>query len=119
MKKAIVWLGVVLLVAGTVVGVIANVLSDSSYSILIDAYETGDQSQLIRSIEQDRSANQIGIVSSVIVGMGMAFAFAGFLFEESFRPLPEYYTTPQQGVYSPQQPPQYPGQPPSQYPPRP
>lgn len=119
MKKAIVGIGVVLILAGITVGVIADVLSDSAYGAIIDSYKTGDDSQYIRSLEQDRSASQIGTVAGVLFWVGIAVAFAGFLFEESHRPIPQYYPAPQQGVYSPQQPLQYSGQPPPQYPPQP
>ncbi len=119
MKKAIVWSGVILILAGTIVGVIADVLSDASYSTLIESYKTDDDLQFMNSLEQDRSAGQVGIVASVLIGVGLAIAFAGLLFEESYRPTPQYYLGPQQGVYPSQQPPQYTGQPPSQYPPRP
>ena len=119
MRKAIVWIGVVLILAGTIFGAVADVLSDASYSALIDSYRTGDDSKFMSSLEQDRSAGQVGSVAGVLFTIGIAFAFAGLLLEESYRPVPQYYPAPQQGVYPPQQPMQYAGQPPSQYPPQP
>jgi len=119
MKKAIVWTGVALILMGTIVGVIADAISDASYSTLIESYRTGDESKFISSLEQDQNAGRVGIVAGILVSLGLAFAFAGLLFEESYRPIPQYYPGTQQGVYPPQQPPQYFGQPPSQYPPSP
>jgi len=117
MKKGIAWTGIALILLGTVVGVIADLLSDASYGNLIESYRTGDDVQFMTSLEQDRSAGQVGLVASILTSIGLAVAFAGLLLEEGPRLTPRYYPGPNQGVYSPQQPPQYQWQPPSQYPP--
>lgn len=117
MRKAIVWTGIALIMVGTIVGVVADAIADASYNTLIDSYRTGDQDKFISSLQQDKSAGEVGILASILVSVGLAAAFAGLVLEEGYRPVPQYYPGPHREMYPSQQPPQIQWQPPPQYPP--
>ena len=115
MRKSVVWIGIGIILVGLVVYITASYLGDVAAGKYITGWEQDDPDLVLQYFVDERTADRIGTVGSVLLFLGIAFAFAGMVLETPPPPMTTYRDQhdpaqpPQQ--YPPEQPPPYPPQP--------
>jgi uncharacterized membrane protein len=125
LRKSVVWIGVGIILVGLVVYITASYLADIAAGKYITGWEQDDPDLVLQYFVDERTADRIGTVGSVLLFLGIALAFAGIVLEMPPPPATTYRDPgplyePQQRQYDPVQPPQqYPPEQPPPYPPQP
>ncbi|MCK4367530.1 MAG: hypothetical protein KAW84_06240 [Thermoplasmata archaeon] len=93
MRKSVVWIGIVMVIAGSMILLIGYVLDYNAWDTIITGIEEDNESIWLQGYEQSKNAELVVAIGFLIAFVGIGIGFAGMTVEPP-RPVMEGYPPP-------------------------
>lgn len=90
MRKSIVWVGIVMVIAGSMILLIGYVLDYNAWDTIIAGIEEDNESIWLQGYEQSKNAELVVAIGFVTAFIGVGVGFAGTTIEPPRQPLQQY-----------------------------